>query len=110
MLRNPEFVADMNRLPVLGNVYTHIAGIAIVRTGASNFVVLEDNCRTPSGVAYVLENRDGMMRLFPELFSTHRVRPVAQYQEVLLQTLRSAAPRTSQDAPSRGALDPRPVY
>ncbi len=108
VLRNPEFVADMNDLAVPGSVYTHIAGIDIVRTGPSNFVVLEDNCRTPSGVAYMLENRDVMMRLFPELFTKHRVRPVAHYPEELLQTLRSAAPRNSQDDPVVVLLTPGP--
>lgn len=108
LLRNPEFVSDMNRLAVPGNVYTHIAGIDIVRTGASKFVVLEDNCRTPSGVAYMLENRDVMMRLFPELFSTHRVRPIAHYPEELLQTLRSTAPRNGQDDPVVVLLTPGP--
>lgn len=106
VLRNPEFVADMIRLAEPGNAYTHIAGIDIVRTGPSNFVVLEDNCRTPSGVAYMLENRDVMKRLFPELFSTHRVRPVAHYPEELLQTLRSAAPRKTQDDPVVVLLTP----
>jgi uncharacterized circularly permuted ATP-grasp superfamily protein len=98
----------MNDLAVPGSVYTHIAGIDIVRTGPSNFVVLEDNCRTPSGVAYMLENRDVMMRLFPELFTKHRVRPVAHYPEELLQTLRSAAPRNSQDDPVVVLLTPGP--
>ena len=54
--------------------------------------VLEDNLRVPSGVSYMLENRKMMMRLFPELFSSHRVAPVDHYPDVLLENLRSVAP------------------
>ena len=75
-----------------GGVYTHIAGIDLVRTGANEFYVLEDNCRTPSGVSYMLENRSVMMRLFPELFARIGVEPVARYPQDLLRTLRSLAP------------------
>ena len=50
--------------------------------------MLEDNARTPSGVSYMLENRD-MMRLFPELFSRHRIAPVENYPDELLATLKS---------------------
>ena len=56
-----------------GGVYAHIAGIDMVRTGPDEFYVLEDNCRTPSGVSYMLENREVMMRLFPELFARHTI-------------------------------------
>ena len=73
-------------------VYTHVAGIDIVRLGPRDFYVLEDNCRTPSGVSYMLENREAMMRLFPDLFARHRIAPVSHYPEELLETLRSVAP------------------
>ena len=57
-----------------------------------NFIVLEDNARTPSGVSYMLENREIMMRLFPDLFARHRVAPVERYPDELLSALRSVAP------------------
>jgi uncharacterized circularly permuted ATP-grasp superfamily protein len=77
---------------VPGGIYAHIAGIDIVRDQAGEFKVLEDNLRVPSGVSYMLENRKMMMRLFPELFSEHRVAPVDHYPDVLLDNLRSVAP------------------
>jgi uncharacterized circularly permuted ATP-grasp superfamily protein len=73
-------------------VYAHIVGIDIVRTGPEEFFVLEDNCRTPSGVSYMLENREIMMRMFPELFQANRIEPVDAYPELLRRTLASVAP------------------
>ena len=78
-------------LELPGDVHAHIAGIDLVRVGEKDFYVLEDNVRTPSGVSYVLENREVMMRLAPELFSAMRVLPVANYTEELLATLRSVS-------------------
>jgi uncharacterized circularly permuted ATP-grasp superfamily protein len=92
VLHNPQFRPEMMGLDVAGGIYTHIAGIDLVRTGPNAFFVLEDNCRTPSGVSYMLENREVMMRLFPELFRQQRVAPVSRYAEDLLETLRSMAP------------------
>ena len=74
------------------HVYVHIAGIDVVRVSANDFYVLEDNARVPSGVSYMLENRETMMKLFPELFAQHSVAPVNHYPEMLLRTLRSVAP------------------
>jgi uncharacterized circularly permuted ATP-grasp superfamily protein len=91
VLRNAEFVAMAQGLELPGGVHAHIAGIDLVRVGEKDFYVLEDNVRTPSGVSYVLENREVMMRLAPELFSAMRVMPVADYTEELLQTLRSVS-------------------
>ena len=65
--------------------------------GSGSYYVLEDNLRVPSGVSYMLENRKMMMRLFPELFSQHRVAPVAHYPDLLLETLRSVAPAAVND-------------
>ena len=73
-------------------VYSHIVGIDIVRTGPEDFFVLEDNCRTPSGVSYMLENREIMMRMFPDLFRENRIAPVESYPEILRRTLASVAP------------------
>jgi len=73
-------------------VRVHVAGIDLVRDESGKFCVLEDNLRTPSGISYVIENRRTMARVFPELFATHRVRPVSGYPARLLEALRAAAP------------------
>jgi len=94
--RNAQFRPEMMGVDVPGSVYSHIAGIDIVRAGNADgtgeYYVLEDNLRVPSGVSYMLENRKMSMRLFPELFSMHRVAPVAHYPDLLLETLRAVAP------------------
>ncbi len=96
IFKNAQFRPEMKGVDVPGNVYSHIAGIDIVRAanadGTGTYYVLEDNLRVPSGVSYMLENRKMMMRLFPELFSQHRIAPVAHYPDMLLETLRSVAP------------------
>ena len=101
VLGNAQFRAEMVGVDVPGGVYSHIAGIDIVRAGAPDgtgtYYVLEDNLRVPSGVSYMLENRKMMMRLFPELFARHRVAPVAHYPDLLLDTLRSVAPAAVND-------------
>jgi len=91
ILMNGEFVAMAQGLQLPGGVHAHIAGIDLVRVGEKDFYVLEDNVRTPSGVSYVLENREVMMRLAPELFAAMSVLPVADYSEELLATLRSVS-------------------
>ena len=97
ILDNPQFLPVMKGIPVPGDVYVHIAGIDIVRVREGEFYVLEDNLRTPSGVSYMLENRRMMMRLFPELFTTHMIAPVDHYPQLLLNNLRSLAPRGDAD-------------
>ncbi len=89
-----------------GNVYTHIIGVDIVRTAENQFYVLEDNARTPSGVSYMLENRETMMQLFPELFQNVKVRPVENYPQLLRQSLASVAPPGTQDVPTVAVLTP----
>jgi uncharacterized circularly permuted ATP-grasp superfamily protein len=87
-------------------IYVHIAGVDIVRCDADTFYVLEDNARTPSGVSYMLENREIMLRLFPELFSRHRVAPVENYPDELLATLKSIAPSSVASDPTVVLLTP----
>ncbi|MFE3835540.1 circularly permuted type 2 ATP-grasp protein [Pseudogemmobacter sonorensis] len=87
-------------------VYSHIVGIDLVRTGPDDFFVLEDNCRTPSGVSYMLENREIMMRMFPELFRENRIEPVDSYPEILRRTLASVAPAKCQGDPQIAILTP----
>ncbi len=105
--RNPYYRLEAaGRIPPHG-VHVHIAGIDIVRTDDEVFHVLEDNVRTPSGVSYMLENREAMMRLFPELFAEQHVAPVETYTDSLLATLRSVAPRANSD-PTIVLLTPGP--
>src|SRR5689334_21045136 len=104
--RNHAFRPEMNGQKVPHDIYVQIAGIDIVRVDAETFYVLEDNVRTPSGVSYMLENREIMMRLFPELFSRHRVAPVENYPDELLATLKSVASSTSSADPTVVLLTP----
>ncbi|MEZ4334817.1 MAG: circularly permuted type 2 ATP-grasp protein [Myxococcota bacterium] len=90
-----------------GGIHTHISGIDVVRVGPADFYVLEDNCRTPSGVSYMLENREAMLRLMPGLFETHPIAPVSRYPEELFETLRSVAPAGVAD-PTVVVLTPGP--
>jgi uncharacterized circularly permuted ATP-grasp superfamily protein len=96
----------MNGQKVPHDIYVHVAGIDIVRVDPENFYVLEDNARTPSGVSYMLENREIMLRLFPELFSRYRVAPVENYPDELLATLKSIAPPTASSEPTVVLLTP----
>ncbi|MFV0243908.1 MAG: circularly permuted type 2 ATP-grasp protein [Qingshengfaniella sp.] len=88
------------------SVYSHIVGIDIVRTGPDDFFVLEDNCRTPSGVSYMLENREIMMRMFPQLFRENRIAPVDSYSQILRRTLSSVAPQKCDGEPKVVILTP----
>ena len=90
--RNAQYRPEMQGISVASDIYAHIAGVDIVRAGAGEFYVLEDNLRVPSGVSYMLEDRKMMMRLFPELFARNRVAPVDHYPDLLLDNLRSVAP------------------
>ena len=106
VFQNPVFRPEMNGQKVPHDIYVHIGGIDIVRVDAESFYVLEDNTRTPSGVSYMLENREIMLRLFPELFARHRVAPVENYPDELLATLKSVAPVTANADPTVVLLTP----
>ncbi len=106
VFQNPQFRPEMNGQRVPHNIYVHIAGIDIVRVDEKTFYVLEDNARTPSGVSYMLENREIMLRLFPDLFSRYRVAPVENYPDELLTTLKSVAPTTASADPTVVLLTP----
>ncbi len=101
VLGNSQFHREMIGVSVPGAIYSHIAGIDLVRADAGEYYVLEDNLRTPSGVSYMLEDRKMMMRLFPELFARQAIAPVEHYPDLLLNNLRSVAPA--------GATDPNVV-
>src|SRR2546423_8391973 len=106
IFQNPVFRPEMNGQSVPHDVYVHIAGIDIVRIDPDNFIVLEDNARTPSGVSYMLENREIMMRLFPDLFARHRVAPVERYPDEPLAALRSVAPQSAAAEPTVALMTP----
>jgi uncharacterized circularly permuted ATP-grasp superfamily protein len=106
VLDNPAYLKAMIGMRPPGGVWTHVAGIDIVRTGPQDFYVLEDNCRTPSGVSYMIEDREVMMRLFPDLFARAHVAPISRYPEDLLQTLQSVAPENAGEDPTVVLLTP----
>jgi len=106
ILTNPFYRLEMKGLKVPHDIYCHIAGIDLVRVDADTFYVLEDNARTPSGVSYMLENREVMMRLFPELFARHRISPIEDYPDALLAALRSVTPPSGSRDPTVALLTP----
>jgi uncharacterized circularly permuted ATP-grasp superfamily protein len=97
VLNNSQYRPEMQGVDLPLNIYAHIAGIDIVRAthgeDVGKFFVLEDNLRVPSGVSYMIENRKMMMRLFPDLFATHRIAPVEHYPDLLLDALKQVAPK-----------------
>jgi uncharacterized circularly permuted ATP-grasp superfamily protein len=106
VFQNPVFRPEMNGQKVPHDIYVHISGIDIVRIDPQTFYALEDNARTPSGVSYMLENREIMLRLFPELFARHRIAPVENYPDELLATLNSVAPAGAVAEPTVVLLTP----
>ncbi len=105
IINNKAFLPAMAGVDPPGNIYTHITGIDIVRTGENQFAVLEDNARTPSGVSYMLENRETMLDMFPELFAEISVRPVEDYPIHLRRILSDASPTASAN-PAIAVLTP----
>ena len=103
---NDACVPEMIGVDPPGGVYTHIVGIDLVRTGPGEFFVLEDNARTPSGVSYMLENRETMLQMFPELFSQNRVQSVQSYPSDLRRSLASCAPQSTEGQPVVAVLTP----
>jgi uncharacterized circularly permuted ATP-grasp superfamily protein len=89
---SPQFRRQMCGLQVPRNVYVAVCGTDLIRMENGEFVVLEDNLRVPSGVSYMLTNRRVMKRIFPQLFHQYAVKPIEQYTQLLLGTLRSLAP------------------
>jgi uncharacterized circularly permuted ATP-grasp superfamily protein len=104
--KNSAFLPEMVGVNPPGGVYTHIVGTDLVRTGENEFFVLEDNARTPSGVSYMLENRETMLQMFPELFSQLKVRPVSAYPQLLRRSLADCAPEGTAGKPTVAVLTP----
>jgi uncharacterized circularly permuted ATP-grasp superfamily protein len=104
--KNEAFLPQMMGFTPPGGVYTHIVGTDIVRTGEDDFFVLEDNARTPSGVSYMLENRETMLQMFPELFTQNKVKPVSNYPKNLRRSLEACAPKGCKGKPTVAILTP----
>ncbi|MBZ6076645.1 circularly permuted type 2 ATP-grasp protein [Microvirga puerhi] len=109
VFRNPYFRPQMNGLAVRGGIYVQVAGIDIVRVDDEDFYVLEDNLRTPSGVSYMLENREVMLRLFPDLMAMQRIRPIDNYVDELFAALKSISPGSGAAEPRVVLLTPGPL-
>lgn len=106
VLGNDQFRPEIAGIRPPHGIAAHICGIDLVRTGPDEFFVLEDNARTPSGVSYMLENREAMLRLCPELFRELRVAAVDSYPDLLLETMKSVAPHSAGPAPRCVVLTP----
>jgi len=104
--RNEAFLPQMIGVSPPGSIYTHITGIDLVRTGENEFYVLEDNARTPSGVSYMLENRETMLQMFPELFGKVKVRPVSDYPMSLRRSLGACMPMNASGDETVAVLTP----
>lgn len=103
---NEAFLPQMIGVKPPGGVYTHIVGVDLVRTGENEFFVLEDNARTPSGVSYMLENRETMLNMFPELFTDIRVQRISDYPKNLRRSLAACAPKACKGRPVVAVLTP----
>ena len=103
--QNDAWLSNMVGFTPPGSVYTHIVGIDLVRT-ADGFFVLEDNARTPSGVSYMLENRETMMAMFPDLFMQVPVETVSNYPRRLAKSLAACAPPKCEGKPLVAVLTP----
>ncbi len=103
---NAAWLPNMVGFTPPGGIYTHVVGIDLVRTGPDEFYVLEDNARTPSGVSYMLENRETMMAMFPELFMRVGVESVSNYPRRLARSLSACALRATSGKPTLAVLTP----
>jgi uncharacterized circularly permuted ATP-grasp superfamily protein len=106
ILNNSAFCPQMMGLDPARGIYSHIIGVDLVRVGPDDWYVLEDNLRTPSGVSYMLEDREAMMQIAPDLFQRTKVAPVDTYPENLRRTLESVAPAGAKGTPTLAVLTP----
>lgn len=92
-----HFRREMVGLNVPRDIYVHVSGIDLVRDSRTGqYLVLEDNARSPSGISYMLENRLVMRRTFPRAFEVCEVLPVDHYPTELVRILRSLSPRSGE--------------
>ncbi|HEY4149163.1 MAG TPA: circularly permuted type 2 ATP-grasp protein [Chitinophagaceae bacterium] len=89
----PHYLREMHNFPVPHDIYVHIAGIDLIRNNDGTFYILEDNLRTPSGVSYMLENREIIKRIFPDMLPRNNVRTVMEYPTILHKNLVALSPR-----------------
>jgi len=90
---SPNYLKEVNHLKVPHDIYLHISGVDLIRDSDGTFYVLEDNLRTPSGVSYMLENREITKRIFPDLLPKCHVKPVMDYPSILYRNLVALSPR-----------------
>ncbi len=93
----PHYLREMQNFPVPYDIYVHIAGIDLIRNNDGSFYILEDNLRTPSGVSYMLENREITKRIFPYLLPQSNVRSVTEYPAILHRNLVSMSPQQNKN-------------
>ncbi len=93
----PHYLREMHNFPVPHDVYVHISGIDLIRDSDGSFYILEDNLRTPSGVSYMLENREITKRIFPFMLPNNNVRSVTEYPAILFKNLVSLSPRQTKN-------------
>jgi uncharacterized circularly permuted ATP-grasp superfamily protein len=106
VLSSPHFCREMLDIKPRGGIYTHICGTDLIRHSDGNFYVLEDNLRNPSGVSYVLSNREAMRRTLSDVFRSIAVETVNEYPTLLLDTLQSVAPKRENGEPCCVLLTP----
>ena len=92
-----EYHRELRGMVPSRRIFTHVVGTDIIRNDRGEYLVLEDNCRVPSGVSYVLENRTLLNRVFPEFFASYPVRPIKDYPALLLETLLYVSRRASEN-------------
>ena len=97
VLSRKEYKRELLRVTPPRQIYTHVVGTDIIRNDRGEFLILEDNCRCPSGVSYVLENRNLLHRVFPEFFTRYPVRSIRDYPRLLLDTLLWSASRATEN-------------
>ena len=85
----------MRNLKVPQDIYTHISGVDLIRNNDGKFYVLEDNLRTPSGVSYMLENREITRRLYPDILPKQKILQVNNYPQILYQKLKTLSTKTN---------------
>ncbi|MEL0455820.1 circularly permuted type 2 ATP-grasp protein [Flavobacteriaceae bacterium SZ-1-7] len=91
----PYFLREMKGVKVPYDVYVHISGVDLIRNNDGEFYVLEDNLRTPSGVSYMLENREISKRLFPGILPKSKVRSVSEYPNMLYKKLKELSDKAN---------------
>ena len=106
VFKNPAYEVKMVGFKVPKNIYSPIIGSDIIRINDKSFKILEDNCRTPSGVSYMIENREIMMRMFPELFEKLKIETVENYPTYLLEVLKTLTPIKCENEPKIVILTP----